>query len=199
MVVASAVWFDIGIALEPTAMRPWMPNVETDAVGRLVFELAPPDLLPTACRGIAALSAGEQTAVDARMSYVDCAFEWGSAQHVESAQYRWAHSLKGRGGPNPAGRIPAAELAGCKRSSFGGEYYGLEVDDGTCLTVPVQGPGSGSSKFSIVRVGESPREWRERLLVNSAVIGILTDGADALSSIATARAPPIVTACGVIT
>ena len=199
MVIASAIWFDIGIATEPTAMRPWMPNVATDAVGRLVFELAPPDLLPTACRGIAALAAGEQTAVDAKLSYVDCAFEWGSSQHVESAQYRWAHSLKGRGGPNPAGRIPAAELASCKRSSFGGEYYGLEVDDCTCLTVPVQGPGSGSSKFSIVRVGESPREWRERLLVNSAVIGVLSDGADCLRSIATARAPPIVTACGVIT
>ena len=199
MVIASAIWFDIGIATEPTAMRPWMPNVATDAVGRLVFELAPPDLLPTACRGIAALAAGEQTGVDAKMSYVDCAFEWGSAQHVESAQYRWAHSLKGRGGPNPAGRIPAAELASCKRSSFGGEYYGLEVDDCTCLTVPVQGPGSGSSKFSIVRVGESPREWKERLLVNSAVIGVLSDGFSTLSSIATARAPPIVTACGVIT
>ena len=97
------------------------------------------------------------------------------------------------------GHLVCVIFACCKRSSFGGEYYGLEVDDCTCLTVPVQGPGSGSSKFSIVRVGESPREWRERLLVNSAVIGVLSDGFSTLSSIATAQAPPIVTACGVIT
>ncbi len=46
------------------------------------------------------------------------------------------------------------------------------------LTVPIHGPKSGTSKFSIVRVGESPREWGERLLLNSAVIGYLDCTAD---------------------
>jgi len=46
------------------------------------------------------------------------------------------------------------------------------------LTVPIHGPKSGTSKFSIVRVGESPREWGERLLLNSAVIGHLDCSAD---------------------
>jgi hypothetical protein len=41
------------------------------------------------------------------------------------------------------------------------------------LTVPIAGPGRGSSKISIARVGESPQEWRERLLLNSGVVGRL--------------------------
>ena len=42
------------------------------------------------------------------------------------------------------------------------------------LTVPIR----GSSRFSIVRVSESPREWGERLLLNSAVVGYLDCNAD---------------------
>ena len=41
------------------------------------------------------------------------------------------------------------------------------------LTVPIHGPGAGTSKFSIVRVGESPKELGERLLHSSAVLGYL--------------------------
>ena len=50
-----------------------------------------------------------------------------------------------------------------------------DADDNAAvlLTVPISGPGFGTSKFSIVRVSESPREWGERLLKNSAVVGFL--------------------------
>jgi len=81
----------------------------------------------------------------------------------------------------------------CTHKSFGGVYYGQNYqeiveklannDDGQdvvaiMLTVPIQGPGAGTSKFSIVRVSESPQEWGERLLLNCAVIGWLDCGAD---------------------
>lgn len=80
----------------------------------------------------------------------------------------------------------------CTHKSFGGVYYGqnyqeiveklASIDNGQdvtiMLTVPIQGPGAGTSKFSIVRVSESPQEWGERLLLNSAVIGWLDCGAD---------------------
>ena len=85
----------------------------------------------------------------------------------------------------------------CAIHCFGGTYYGhsyqeivnilrndANSNDGQqrddddddaviLLTVPIHGPGSGTSKFSIVRVSESPQEWGERLLLNSAVVGYL--------------------------
>ena len=59
----------------------------------------------------------------------------------------------------------------------------VEIEEGSdapaiLLTVPIHGPGAGSSKFAIVRVSESPREWGERLLLNSAVVGFLDCNAD---------------------
>lgn len=42
----------------------------------------------------------------------------------------------------------------------------------------MHGPGAGTSKFSIVRVEESPREWGTRLLHSSAVLGYLDCGAN---------------------
>ena len=75
-------------------------------------------------------------------------------------------------------------------SSFGGVYYGQSYEeivelttDGqdvvVVLTVPIQGPGAGTSTFSIVRVSESPQEWGERLLHNSAIVGYLDCSAPA--------------------
>eukprot|EP00585_Thalassiosira_rotula_P003156 CAMPEP_0196133296 /NCGR_PEP_ID=MMETSP0910-20130528/2576_1 /TAXON_ID=49265 /ORGANISM="Thalassiosira rotula, Strain GSO102" /LENGTH=338 /DNA_ID=CAMNT_0041393007 /DNA_START=36 /DNA_END=1053 /DNA_ORIENTATION=- len=85
----------------------------------------------------------------------------------------------------------------CAHTCFGGVYYGMSYDEiisdrekkkegesddeddaAVLLTVPIHGPGAGTSKFSIVRVEESPREWGERLLENSAVVGYLDCGAD---------------------
>jgi hypothetical protein len=92
-------------------------------------------------------------------------------------------------------------LKECSHGCFGGVYYGVSYgemlgrlpsppssrsdDDAAStmavavlLTVPIHGPGAGTSKFSIVRVGESPREWGERLLHSSAVLGYLDCVAD---------------------
>lgn len=124
-------------------------------------------------------------------------------------------------------------LMECKHSCFGGVYYGMSYeeilyriesdvrtsggDDGNddvereavLLTVPIHGLGAGTSKFSIVRVSESPREWGERLLHNSAVIGYLDcsireedDGSvsslDVLRAMARQRvAPPKIVECGI--
>jgi len=125
----------------------------------------------------------------------------------------------------------------CVQNCFGGVYYGQRYEEivdilnnenaenspgqgsaAILLTVPIQGPGSGTSKFSIVRVSESPREWGERLLENSAVVGYLDCGAngsfgdedseeegpiptslDVLQAMARQRVgPPKIMGCGVI-
>lgn len=117
----------------------------------------------------------------------------------------------------------------CSHSCFGGVYYGQEYDEivnliaaqdgggdqvAVLLTVPIQGPGAGTSKFSMVRVSESPREWRERLLLNSAVVGYLDCGAnggfgegtmDGRTALQVLRAmaqqrmgPPKIVDCGVV-
>lgn len=67
------------------------------------------------------------------------------------------------------------------------------------LTVQVAGPGRGSSRLQIVRVGESPREWGERLLLNTDVIGRLVDGLETLHAMARQQmGPPTVVAAGVL-
>ena len=95
-------------------------------------------------------------------------------------RYRWSHQVKGRGrnGIGKPGELITESQAGCCHSTYGGQYYGdvyskIENDPGVLLTVPIVGPGYGTSKFSIVRVEESPKEWRETLLINSGVIGRL--------------------------
>lgn len=68
---------------------------------------------------------------------------------------------------------------------------------GVVLTVPLVGAYRGSTSFSIVRVGESPQEWRENLLLNSAVIGWLESGIEVLHAMARqTRAPPMIVASG---
>jgi hypothetical protein len=96
--------------------------------------------------------------------------------------------------------VDAASVRQCTNAVFGGQYYGDVVYDttlqqqqpttamddtnrfespyinattvglGIVLAVSVAGPGYGSSRFALVRVAESPREWRQRLLLNSGVI-----------------------------
>lgn len=92
----------------------------------------------------------------------------------------------------------------------GGDDGNDDVErEAVLLTVPIHGLGAGTSKFSIVRVSESPREWGERLLHNSAVIGYLDcsireedDGSvsslDVLRAMARQRvAPPKIVECGI--
>ena len=122
-------------------------------------------------------------------------------------QYRWAHVLDGRG-INAIGRgqerIDEKEaMTSCKVTVQGsGDYYGIQYnsDQPVVLTVPLVGPGRGSTSFSIVRVGDSPQEWGERLLINSATIGWMDDScSEALVEMATQTdGPPTVVDSGIL-
>lgn len=180
LLTASTVYLDVAVQNEP--------------VGRLVFHLPNnPPPLPLHAENFIQLCKGSRRGIDPKAHYVGCEFDFSPTTIEEplkgnGGRYRWAHSCKGRG-RNAVGRTdqplsdPASQLQST-HSCFGGQYYGIQytegdddVDDdndedpGVMLTVPVVGPGYGSSKFSIVRVGESPPEWRERLLLNAGVIG----------------------------
>jgi hypothetical protein len=88
------------------------------------------------------------------------------------------------------------ELAGPVDSDGDDDDY----DYGVALTVPLSGPGRGSTSLSIVRVGDSPQEWRERLLINSAVIGWMDPSCgEALREIASQTdGPPTVVKSGIL-
>ena len=83
-----------------------------------------------------------------------------------------------------------------------GDYYGIRYgpEHPVVLTVPLVGPGRGSTSFSIVRVGDSPQEWGERLLINSAVVGWLDDASkEALTQLASQTdGPPTVVDSGIL-
>lgn len=129
-------------------------------------------------------------------------------------RYRWSHVLRGRN-RNAIGRAdqpivdPANQLQ-CTHAVYGGQYYGdkyysdvnnnIDDDDpGVLLTVQVAGPGRGSSRWQLVRVGESPREWGERLLLNTGVIGRLISGIETVHVMARQRSgPPTVVGAGVL-
>mmetsp|Transcript_13024 Transcript_13024/g.21374 ORF Transcript_13024/g.21374 Transcript_13024/m.21374 type:complete len:265 (+) Transcript_13024:62-856(+) len=190
----SRIYFDIGLGDED--------------VGRLVFNLKGSEqLLPLHVENLTKLCTGALQSIDPKICYNKCAFKF-SPQFIEGfPQYKWAHVLDGRG-RNAVGRpteriSDPANLRACTHSMYGGVYYGLEYSDemagdyGVLLTVPLAGPKRGSTGFSIVRVRESPQEWRERLLLNSAVLGYLESGIDVLHRMARqTEAPPTITASG---
>ncbi len=188
------IYFDVGMGSD-------------EPVGRLVFNFGGSELLlPLHTENLLKLSTGEMRSLDPRLGYYKCKFKH-SPQFVEGfPQYRWAHVLDGRGRNavgRPTERISDPDsLRACTHSMYGGVYYGLEYDDeigesGVVLTVPLVGAYRGSSGFSIVRVGESPQEWRERLLLNSAVLGYLESGIEVLHVMARQTdAPPTILASG---
>eukprot|EP00979_Chaetoceros_neogracilis_P011194 scaffold2719_cov266-Chaetoceros_neogracile.AAC.17 len=185
---------------------------ESDIIGRLVFNLNQSErYLPLHSENLIKLATGELRSLDPRCSYLKCQFKH-SPQFVETfPQYKWAHVMDGRGRNaigRPTERIQDVDsFRSCTRSIYGGVYYGLEYDDelvenseeGVVLTVPLVGPYRGSTSFSIVRVGESPQEWRERLLLNSAVLGYLESGIEVLREFARqTNGPPIIVRSGKI-
>lgn len=193
---ADSIFFDIEVANQP--------------VGRLIFHLTNPSPLPLHAENIIQLAKGSRRGIDPKAHYVGCEFDF-SPNSVEDGmgRYRWGHQLRGRN-RNAIGRSdqlivdPESQLK-CTHPCFGGQYYGdlyvEESDDpGVVLTVPIVGPGRGSSKFSIVRVGESPKEWRERLLINSGVIGRLDPSClDVLYAMARQQTgPPTVVCAGAV-
>lgn len=167
------IYFDIGLDTKE----------EMKSIGRLVFNLYnAEEILPLHTRNLVKLCTGEMRAIDPRCSYLKCQFKF-SPQFVETfPQYRWGHIVDGKGRNaegRPNERIQDPEnLNKCKHEIYGGTYYGLKYDEellqstenGVILTVPLVGAYRGSTSFSIVRVGESPMEWKERLLLNSAVL-----------------------------
>jgi hypothetical protein len=196
-VVAKRIYFDIKVANEP--------------IGRLVFELTSPSPLPLFTENLVELCKGSRRGIDPLAHYVGCEFDFSPLVVQDgSGRYRWAHTCKGRG-RNAVGRpdeaiIDPQNLLQCTHSCFGGQYYGDQYnagysDFGVVLTVPVAGPGRGTSRFSIVRVGESPPEWQERLLLNSGVVGKLVDpeSMETLYRMARQRSgPPTIAESGVV-
>ena len=196
MISADSIYFDIEVANQP--------------IGRLVFHLTNPSPLPQHAENIIQLAKGSRRGIDPKAHYVGCEFDF-SPVAVEDGmgRYRWSHQLKGRG-RNGIGRAdqlitdPKSQ-AECCQSTFGGQYYGdlyirKDNDPGVLLTVPVVGPGYGTSKFSIVRVEESPKEWKDSLLINSGVIGRLDRSClEVLHAMARQRiGPPTIVAGGAL-
>ena len=196
---ADSIYFDIAIT-----------GIE---VGRLVFHLANPSPLPKHAENLIQLAKGSRRGIDPKAHYVRCEFDFSPASVEDGmGRYRWGHQLRGRG-RNAIGRAdeplsdPENQLKHT-HSCYGGQYYGVryvpeeleEGDPGVLLTVPVLGPGHGSTKFSIVRVGESPNEWGERLLVNAGVVGRMDPSSlEVLHMMARQReGPPTVVAAGVL-
>ena len=190
-------------------------DVAGNSVGRLIFHLTNPSPLPLHAENIIQLVKGSRRGIDPKAHYVGCEFDYSPASIEDGmGRYRWGHQLRGRG-RNAIGRAdvpindPVNQLANT-HTCYGGQYYGdkyVEPDGGhtweepgVLLTVPVLGPGHGSSKFSIVRVGESPKEWGERLLMNSGVIGYLDSNClEVLHAMARqTQGPPTVVAAGVL-
>ena len=196
---ADTVYFDIEVA--------------GTEIGRLIFQLANPSPLPLHAENLIQLAKGSRRGIDPKAHYVGCAFDYSPATIEDGfGRYKWGHQLKGRG-RNAIGRAdeaiydPENQLR-CTNSCFGGQYYGVrydpgeldEGDPGVLLAVTVLGPGRGSSKFSIIRVGESPNEWGERLLLNAGVIGRMdTSCLEVLQRMARQQTgPPTVVAAGVL-
>ena len=194
------IYFDIGLDTKE----------EMKSIGRLVFNLYnAEEILPLHTRNLVKLCTGEMRAIDQRCSYLKCQFKF-SPQFVETfPQYRWGHIVDGKGRNaegRPNERIQDPEnLNKCKHEIYGGTYYGLKYDEellqstenGVILTVPLVGAYRGSTSFSIVRVGESPMEWKERLLLNSAVIGGLESGIEVLHEMARqTNGPPTILSSG---
>jgi len=186
-------------------------SVEEESLGRIVFTIPDPDILPLHTENLIKLCSQERRSIDPRCCYVKCNFSF-SPQFIEGfPQYRWAHFLGGRG-RNAVGRpeekiSDPGSLRKCTHSIYGGAYYGLSYDEipgneesAVVLTVPLAGPARGSTGLSIVRVGASPQEWRERLLLNSAVLGWMEPESNGVL-LAMARqkiGPPTVSDSGII-
>ncbi len=190
-------------------------SVKDQPIGRLVFRIpVNPSPLPLHAENLIQLMKKTRVSIDPRCSYVRCEFRY-SPQFIESRpQYRWSHVIDGKG-RNAVGK-PSEMLVDtdenmrlCTHSVFGGVYYGINYNDiplsndgeegGVVLTVPLTGPGRGSSSFSIVRVGASPMEWKERLLINSAILGWLEEGTEVLHFLARQTyGPPIISETGTI-
>ena len=185
--------------------------------------------LPIHTENFIQLIKGSYRGLDPRCHYVGCTFEFNPNtvemlnQHSLNGRYKWTHSCAGRRRNVVTTRYKSGEqqqrdqpikdpisTRQCTHSCFGGQYYGWKYDDNAeeeqkdddpnvMLCVSVAGPNYGSTKFAIVRVGESPPEWKERLLLNTGVIGKMDPSCyDVLLKLARqTNGPPKIVASGI--
>ena len=168
-------------------------SISDTNIGRLIVHLPMSHIhhLPIHTSYFLSLVSSMRIGVDPKATFTGCQFQYSPSSIEDgSMRYRWGHICDG-----PALQIKSRDvdmegmsesLIKSKHSCFGGTYYGISYADivelineefneevigreAVLLTVPT----ALSSKFSIVRVSESPKEWGERLLLNSAVIGYL--------------------------
>ena len=185
--------------------------------------------LPVHTENFIQLIKGSYRGLDPRCHYVGCTFDFNPNtvemldQNYLNGRYKWTHSCVGRRRNVVTTRYKSGEqqqrdqpikdpisTRQCTHSCFGGQYYGWKYDNNdeeeqedydpnVMLCVSVAGPNYGSTKFAIVRVGESPPEWKERLLLNTGVIGKMDPSCyDVLLKLARqTKGPPKIVASGI--
>lgn len=187
------VYFDIGVKTPPTSQG-GSTVLNVGRIWFNITPQNHPHHLPLHISNLCGLAAGKRKSIDPKATYLGCTFQFSPATIDDASfRYRWAHQCDGN--QRNAIRASLASggvsdwdeqfsdperLKECTHNSFGGSYYGWRYEEildllsaeersdvpAILLTVPIHGPGAGSSKFSIVRVSESPREWGERLLLH---------------------------------
>lgn len=177
-------------------------SIQDTDIGRLVFALTIPSPLPNHAEHFLGLIRGDRRSITPTAHYEGCAFDFSPDFIEGESRYRWSHICRGRSLETVV--VDPENQSQCVHSCYGGQYYGDQYfadqeDEDVFLAVAIAGPGRGSDRFSIIRVGESPQEWGERLLLNAGVIGRLVEGHDVLRILARQRvAPPTIRKAGVI-
>ena len=193
--------------------------VEGKDIGRLLFHLIPSsnkNYLPIHASNFLSLVSSSRTAINPKATYKGCQFLYSPSSIEDgSMRYRWGHVCDG---PTIQQREDSKDanltLLRCKQSCYGGTYYGtpyaeildliseqtsiMQSDENEAVLLTV--PTAVSARFSVVRVSESPKEWGERLLLNTAVLGYLdSESLDTLRVMARQRfGVPTITGCGVL-
>lgn len=151
-------------------------EIEGTPAGRLTFDLRP-DLCPKTVDNFVSLCAGTNVGIDPKLTYKGCTFEAYNGKYTYTCKGNGKH-IYGRG--KFVERDAMSATRNGTPGAGGGTYYGEPVDlmedeNSVVLAVPISGPGFGSSRFAVVRVGESPGSLKQRLLANTMVIGRCVD------------------------
>mmetsp|Transcript_30379 Transcript_30379/g.66371 ORF Transcript_30379/g.66371 Transcript_30379/m.66371 type:complete len:229 (-) Transcript_30379:287-973(-) len=190
----------LSVVAESSRPRAFMDiSCDEEAAGRLVFELYP-EYAPQTVENFATLMSGERRSIDPSLSYKGCSFE--------PYKGKYAYTCKGRG-KNIYGKKKFVETTAMSTSrnetpgSGGGVYYGLPVDldddpNAIVVAVPISGPGFGTSRFVICRVGGSPGSVKERLLANLLVLGNLVEGVSTLQQMSSRDVEVKIEDCGLL-
>jgi len=155
-------------------------EIEGQPAGRLTFNLRP-DLCPKTVANFLALCTGVNAGVDPKLTYAGCTFEPYSGKYTYVCKGNGKHVYGASVGKFVERDAMSATRNGTPGAG-GGVYYGEPVDlsedeRSVVLVVPISGPGFGSSRFAVVRVGDSPGSLKQRLLTNTMVIGRCVDEA----------------------